>query len=79
MIRAVPRKEWKFPSGSREAYCFARGALATFAVYDRDRLLPGMSLDGPVIVDEGTSTTIFFSDQCLLVDEYRQLVIRRKL
>ena len=32
-----------------------------------------------VIVDEGTSTTVFFSDQCLLVDEYRQLVIRRKL
>jgi N-methylhydantoinase A len=62
--------------GQREAWCFARGARVPFAVYDRGRLGAGDELAGPVIVDEGTSTTVVMSDQRVRVDAWGQLVIR---
>lgn len=64
--------------GHRKAYCFARGKMVDFAVYERDLLQAGNQLAGPAIIDEGTSTTVLFSDQSLRVDEFGQLVIRQK-
>jgi N-methylhydantoinase A len=62
-------------SGSRRAYDMAREDWADFAVYDRGNLLAGQRIAGPAIVEEGTSTTVFFSDQELVVDEYGHLAI----
>jgi N-methylhydantoinase A len=62
--------------GTREAYCFARRAPVPFAVYDRALLAPGHVIQGPAIVDEGTSTTVLHGDQTLSVDAQGQLIIR---
>jgi N-methylhydantoinase A len=64
--------------GRRTAWCFARGEPALFRVYDRGRLGRSDRIDGPAIVDEGTSTTVIHSDQQLSVDGHGHLVIRRK-
>lgn len=62
--------------GRRPAYCFARRGLADFVVYDRARLSPGHRIEGPAIVDEGTSTTVIHGDQSLEVDLQGQLIVR---
>jgi N-methylhydantoinase A len=62
----------------RVAWCFARNVRTEFSVYDRSRLRAGHCLDGPAIVDEGTSTTVVMSDQRLQVDDHGQLLITRK-
>lgn len=60
----------------REAYCFALGKTIPFTVLNRDQLGVDSRVDGPAIVNEGTSTTVFFSDQYLTVDEYGNLRIQ---
>ena len=61
--------------GRRPAYCFSREARVEFAVYQRGKLAPGDHLNGPAIIDEGTSTTVIFSDQVLDVDRFGHLII----
>jgi N-methylhydantoinase A len=63
------------PVGRRMAYDVASGASVEFPVYDRAGLVVGQRLTGPAIVEEGTSTTVFFSDQHLRVDEFGHLLI----
>ena len=60
----------------RGAYCFALGKTVPFTILNRDQLGIGSRVDGPAIVNEGTSTTVFFSDQYLTVDEYGNLRIK---
>ena len=57
------------PVGARRAYDMATNGWADFDVYDRGELFAGHRIAGPAIVEEGTSTTVFFSDQQLVVDE----------
>lgn len=64
------------PVAVRPAYCFAQRGYRNFSVYDRASLAPGHCIDGPAIIDEGTSTTIIHSDQALKVDAYGNLLIR---
>lgn len=66
------------PRASREAYCFATGAPAEFAVYSRDDLCAGDVLAGPAIVEEATTTIIFFSDQTAVIDKFGQIVITQE-
>ncbi len=61
----------------RDAYCFARRQMVPFGIYARERLAPGHVIQGPAIIDEGTSTTVIHSDQRMTVDEYGHLIIRR--
>ena len=49
---------------------------STCTIGDRPR--PGRRADGPALVDEGTSTTVFYSDQTLTVDDFGHLVIARR-
>jgi N-methylhydantoinase A len=60
----------------RDAYCFDRRATIAFAVYERQLLAPGDRVQGPAIIDEGTSTTVVHSDQSVAVDDYGHLLIR---
>jgi N-methylhydantoinase A len=62
----------------RPAWCFARGGMTEFAIFDRRRLRGGNGLAGPAVIDEGTSTTVVMSDQVVQVDRYGQLLIRRE-
>ncbi|NNE84778.1 MAG: hydantoinase/oxoprolinase family protein [Alphaproteobacteria bacterium] len=66
------------PRARREAYCFAIGASAEFAVYSRDDLCAGDVLAGPAIVEEATTTIIFFSDQTAVIDNFGQIVITQE-
>lgn len=61
--------------GARRAYDMATNGWADFDVYDRSELLAGHRIVGPAIVEEGTSTTVFFSDQQLRVDEFGHMAI----
>jgi N-methylhydantoinase A len=63
--------------GEREAFCFARRRMTRFSVFDRALLETGARIQGPAIVDEGTTTTVLHSDQSLEVDPYGHLIIRR--
>ncbi len=48
---------------------------ADFPVYERAGFGAGQVVQGPAIVEEGTSTTVFFSDQTLRVDAHGHLLI----
>jgi N-methylhydantoinase A len=64
--------------GERQAFCFALRRMTRFVVYDRAELGAGAKIDGPAIIDEGTTTTVIHSDQSLDVDDFGHLIIRRK-
>ncbi|MDH3739894.1 MAG: hydantoinase/oxoprolinase family protein, partial [Alphaproteobacteria bacterium] len=66
------------PKGTRDAYCFATGAPAQFSIYSRDDLCAGDVLAGPAIVEEATTTIIFFSDQTARIDAFGQIVITQE-
>jgi N-methylhydantoinase A len=70
---AAPEPE---PDGSREAFCFERTERVPFAIYDRDGLAAGVTIDGPAIVREPTTSVVFHSNQTATVDEFGHLVIR---
>jgi N-methylhydantoinase A len=63
------------PRAHRKAFCFARRATADFAIYDRDALFDGHVVPGPAIVEEATTTLVFFSDQRASVDKFGHLLI----
>ncbi len=44
-------------------------------IYDRERLSPGITIPGPAIVEEWTSTTLVPPGQQLAVDEYGNLIL----
>lgn len=46
------------------------------AVFERDRLPAGATVDGPAIVEEPACTTVVHPDQTLSVDEYGNLHVR---
>ena len=48
-------------AGSRRAYSLQRGAMTEMAVYDGERLAPGVRLTGPALLDSST-TTILLDD-----------------
>ena len=77
MLRVVDKADGLDPRPRiiRPAYDMAREQLEPFAVYDRSSLKAGQKLNGPAIIEEGTSTTVLFSDQVLNVDPYGHLLI----
>jgi N-methylhydantoinase A len=54
---------------------FDAGAARPVPVYRRDRFAPGMSIAGPAIIEERTSTTVLYRGQSARVDEYLNLEI----
>lgn len=62
--------------GERKAWCFRRRELVVFGLYDRAALRPGMSIEGPAIIDEGTSTTVFYTGQSCTMDRHGYLVLK---
>lgn len=62
-------------TGTRLAYDFAGRRNVDFAVYTRSDLQPGDAINGPAIIDEGTSTTVVHSSQAVDVEEHGYLLI----
>jgi len=48
-----------------------------FAVYQRDRLLPGMGFAGPALIEEDSATTVVDAGAHVTVDRYGSLDIAR--
>lgn len=67
------------PIGRRPAFDVHTERWVDFPIYDRHSMGPGGEIAGPAIVEEGTSTTVFFGDQRLHVDTYGQLLVRTAL
>jgi N-methylhydantoinase A len=63
------------PTGERLAYSPSREEMIPFAVYGREMLHPGMSFNGPAIIEEVTSTTIVDNDGSVEIDAYGSLVV----
>lgn len=61
---------------TRNAYCFKDKALKNFKVVARELMNPGSSIEGPAIIDEGTSTTVIYTSQVCCVDDYGHLIIK---
>lgn len=63
--------------GQRPVSFSGIGTPVNCPVYDRPRLVSGQRLEGPLIVEEWTSTTLVLPGQCLEVDGYGNLMISR--
>ena len=61
--------------GTRPAWSARERRMRAFSVFDRDRLRPGMTFDGPAIVEEASATTIVDDGGKVEVDAYGSLVI----
>ena len=60
---------------SRQVHFAEGGGWMDAAIYDRDKLLAGASIEGPAIVQEVDSTTVIPPGARAEVDEYRNLII----
>ena len=61
--------------GFQSAFCFMLRESVTFSVFDRSKLGNGAVIEGPALIDEGTSVTVIHSNQVLSVDRYGNLII----
>jgi len=64
------------PTGVRRVHF--GGAWHLTPVYLRESLLPGMTLDGPAIVEQSDTTTVIEPDMTLSVDRHANLLIKVK-
>lgn len=75
-IGTVTSKGYQDPDESHcQAYCFAMGTVTEFDVIPRSSMDVGVVREGPLIVQEPTTTMVIFSDQTVQLDEYGQLRI----
>ena len=63
---------------TREAYSAVHHDFATFAVYQRDLLRPGMTFNGPALIEEDSATTVIDAGARVTVDRYGSLDITRR-
>jgi N-methylhydantoinase A len=57
---------------------FDAGKAVKTTIYDRDRLAPGMSFDGPAIIEQFDATTVVPHNWHVGVDRYGNLILQRK-
>jgi len=83
-VRAsLPQREFRIPplrqtegvlsdciKGERPAFSLNRREFIPFKVYDRFRLFPGASVEGPAIIEEKESTIVVGEDAAVRVDDY---------
>ena len=62
-------------AGTRDAYF--SGEWVSTALYDRSKLRPGDSVNGPAVVEQLDSTTVIWPAQTARVDEYGNLILER--
>jgi N-methylhydantoinase A/oxoprolinase/acetone carboxylase beta subunit len=59
---------------SRPAYFPSRGGLVDCPVYARERLAPGVTIDGPALIEEAESTCLLDNGDRARVDEHYNLI-----
>jgi N-methylhydantoinase A len=74
----IPRGDRTPPAaartGSRETVFAGHGTLET-AIYDRDHLLWGNTIDGPAVIEESASTTVVEPGDTVTVNRFGHLVM----
>jgi N-methylhydantoinase A len=75
MLRLGNGTEGVARKGSRPAYFPAAGGFVDTAVFDRYRLKPGESLEGPAIVEDRESTVVVPPGATCAVREDSSLVV----
>jgi N-methylhydantoinase A len=80
-VRAIERgtagQRW-VATGRRKAYDFLLGQWLDCAVFDRATLLAGVTIDGPALIEESTTTTIVRASQVCKVDSLGNLILTRR-
>lgn len=71
-----PRPIGEARKGKREIYLHENGGFTPVPVYDRYRLDPGTTFEGPAVVEERESTVIVGPDSRAEVDGARNLIVR---
>ncbi len=61
--------------GSRPAYFPETNGFVDTPIYDRYKMKPGMTFDGPAIVEERESTVIIGPDAKCSIDEHHNLIV----
>jgi N-methylhydantoinase A/oxoprolinase/acetone carboxylase beta subunit len=59
----------------RDAYSARAGTQVSFAVYSRDSLKPGMTFEGPCLIEEESATTVVDVDARVTIDRFGSLDI----
>ncbi|MDW3221587.1 MAG: hydantoinase/oxoprolinase family protein [Paracoccaceae bacterium] len=67
------------PDQTRELYCDVTGRARRANFIDRSTLVPGDTLEGPVLIAEPQTTTFVGADFSLCVDGHRNLILSRKV
>ena len=79
--RALPELEMSGGDASaavrarRDAYSARTGTQISFAVYRRDSLKPGMTFEGPCLIEEESATTVVDVDARVTIDRFGSLDI----
>jgi len=60
--------------GSRKAYFHDFGDYVETGVYDRDNLVPGIVMEGPVIIEEKDTTIVIPPHATAEIDEFRNVI-----
>ena len=63
--------------GERNCFDFASRERMAYKIYDRSNLMPGDLINGPALIDEGTSVTVIPSDCKCSVDSRKYLNVRK--
>ena len=61
-----------------ERKIFLNGEFQVLPVMDRDKLPIGTTIDGPMIIEDPTSTVLVLQSQKMQVDKYGNIIIVRK-
>ncbi len=64
--------------GERKVYFGKEHGVLTTQVYNRDLFEPGHQITGPAIVEQLDTTTVIQPEQEAAVDEYRNIIIKKK-
>ncbi|MBI1779296.1 MAG: hydantoinase/oxoprolinase family protein [Proteobacteria bacterium] len=76
---AKPNKaEAPKPSGERAVFDADQGRMIRIPVYRRDRLRPGMRLDGPAIIAEDETTTVVSAKFEATIDRSLYIILERR-
>jgi N-methylhydantoinase A len=65
-------------AGSRPVYFDQLGGFVDTPCYTRSRLAPGMTFEGPAIVDQDDTTTVIFPDFHAKVDPVSNLILAHR-
>lgn len=64
--------------GERQVYFEGAGAFQPCPLFDRAKLLAGMVIPGPAIIEEYGSTTVVFEAQQAQLDRFGNILLTRR-